>query len=201
MRPPTDRAEKRKGFTRFGVVFASTWVIGSVIAMLVGFSMALSECKGALDSFSGVNVDLSGFDKMLHRPVANPIPIPHSACPSLRLVSVAAHEANEPWRRLFQDPAVLTQDWTQFSQALSTPLASLDGALGAAVDHVPGPVASDLREVRRRVEVGRLELTTPHTVNDYMNNSGVLDGYTALLHASDLVGNACGFVLAPPLPF
>ena len=194
MRPPTDRAEKRKGFTRFGVVLASTWVIGSVIAMLVGFSMALSECKGALnDSFSGFNLDL-------HRPVAHPIPIPHSACPSLRLVSVAAHDADEPWRQLFQAP-VLHQDWTQFSQALSKPLASLDGALGAAVDHVPGPVASDLREVRRRVEVGRFELTTPHSVNDYMNNSGVLDGYTKLLHASDLVGNACGFELAPPLPF
>jgi hypothetical protein len=181
-------------FSWFKVAFASTWVIGSVVTMLVGFAMALSACENAL-SFTGP--DLSGLDKILQRPVAHPIAIPQSACPSLQLVSVAAHEANEPWRQAFQP----SPDWTRFSTALSTPLASLDGALGVAVDNVPAPVAHDLREVRRRVEIGRVELTTAQTIDDYMKHSGVLDGYSTLVHASDLVGNACGFELAPPFPF
>ena len=81
------------------------------------------------------------------------------------------------------------------------PLAALDLALGAAIPNVPAPVARDLREVRDDVQFGRVELLDATSANDYLNRSKVIAGYGTLVHASRLVGAACGADLAPPLPF
>jgi hypothetical protein len=185
-----DRTERRKN-----TVFVVS-MLGGLLTLFAGFSFAFAACARSLDS--AINSAFSGFNLApSFKADVQPIAIPQSACPSLRVVSVAAKDAAAPWAQVF-DPAI---DPTEFSKRLAAPLASLDGALGAAVDHVPGPVASDLRTVREKVESGRLQLPVKDSVMRYLDRSGVVDGYSTLQHASALVGNACGFVLAPPIPF
>lgn len=185
-----DRIERRKT----GVFLLA--LLGGVLVLFAGFDYAMTQFA---HSVQGV---FSGFDLLPHDgsrlgTEVQPIPIPQSACAYLRIVSVAANDAAAPWADAFT-PSV---DPAQFSKQLAPPLASLDAALGAAVDHVPGPVASDFRTVRATVEVGRLNLPVRDSVPKYLDRSGVVAGYGALQHASALVGNACGFVLAPPIPF
>jgi hypothetical protein len=122
-----------------------------------------------------------------------PIPVPQSACPYLRLVSVATAQAQTPWLN------GSVSDWPRFSRDLSTPLASLDGALGAAIPHVPDAVARDFRDTRREVEVGRMALLAAHSLAEYLGRANVTGGYAALRHASELVGTTCGFQVAPSL--
>ena len=159
--------------------------------MIVGIVAAAA----ALAAFN-INVDLSGLKNNPFASDVHPIPVPRAACPYLRLVSVAAANAAAPWSAEFQR----APDWEQFSTRISPSLASFDDALGGAVPHVPPPVAHDLLEVRRQVEIGRAALPTAHSVDDYFNSSGVITGYSTLSHASALVGGACGFPLAPPIP-
>ncbi len=171
------------------VFFASVGTVGLVL--LVGFGLAMAACANSIsDTFSGFG-DIGTFDSV------EPIPIPPTACPYVRLTSAAAAAAAQPWHGAF-GPA---PDWNRFAKELAAPLANLDAALGATVPHVPAAVALDLRNVRRDVELGRVQLFASTSVSDYMTRSDVVDGFGALGHASALVADACGPTLAPPLPF
>jgi hypothetical protein len=174
---------------RSGAVFALS-VAATGLALFVGFGIAMAGCEHSLqDAFSG-------FGNGSFESVA-PIPIPPTACPYVRLTAAAAAEAAKPWHDAFAPAA----DWARFSKDLSAPLANLDAALTATVPNVPAPVAQDLRTVQHDVEFGRVQLFAANSVSEYMNGSKVFEGFTALGHASALVGTACGPQLAPPLPF
>jgi hypothetical protein len=175
---------------RSGAVFVLS-VGAAGLALFVGFGIAMAACEHSLeDAFSG-------FGKVGSFESVEPIPIPPSACPYVRLTAAAAADASKPWHDAFEP----TADWERFSKDLTGPLANLDAALGAAVPHVPELVAQDLREVQRDVEFGRVQLFAAKSVSEYMGGSKVFEGFTALGHASALVGTACGPTLAPPLPF
>jgi hypothetical protein len=157
----------------------------TAVVILVGFGLAAAACS---DAFNDLTESGSS---------PKPIPIPQAACPYLRLVSVAAANAGAPWSQVFDSNP---PSWAQFSSQLRGPLGALDIALGDAIPHVPVPVANDLSTVRLRVENGRRELEIQTSVTDYLDTSGVADGYLTLQHASALVDNACGFTLAPAFP-
>jgi hypothetical protein len=181
---------------RSGVVFAAA-VTTTGLAMMAGFGLLFSACA---DSFShlldGVGSPFASGDLSFGEPV-DPIAIPQSSCPYLRLVSAAATNAGAPWHDAFSESTSLPR----LARDLPAPLAALDGALGAAIPNVPSPVARDLGEVRRDVQVGRVELLAATSESEYLKQSKVLEGYTTLVHASRLVGAACGADIAPPLPF
>jgi hypothetical protein len=178
-------SERDRIARRSGVVFVlSVSTVG--LALLVGFGVVMAACAHSVSDLL-----------QLPAPEAvRPIPIPHSACPYLQVVAVAAEKAGAPWHGALEPSA----DWKRFTAQLSAPLTALDIALADAVPHVPGLVAQDLRAVRHDVQVGRVELLVATSVNDYLTRSEVLSGYSTLEHASALVANSCGFTLAPPLP-
>jgi hypothetical protein len=189
MRHSEPTSERDQVVRRSAAVFLAS--IGATgLALFVGFGLAMAACTNALEhAFDGFN--LGTIESV------EPIPIPQASCPYLRLTAAAAADAAPPWRVAFQP----TADWKRFSKDLTVPLANLDAALGATVGHVPAPVAEDLRAVRRDVEYGRVQLFAATSVSDYLTRSRVLEGFTALGHASALVGTACGVSLAPPIPF
>ena len=182
--------EAEPSSTRSGIVFLLS-VIATGVALLVGFGVLMTACANSLSRVG------DAFGSVTTSPPVQPIAIPQSACPYLRLVATAATNAGAPWHVAFEPAA----DWNRFSHDLAGPLVALDDALTAAVPNVPAAVAQDLREVQRDVQRGRVQLLVASSVTDYMGQSNVVEGYTALGHASALVGNACGVTIAPPLPF
>ena len=188
--PSPPDLERERVVGRSSAVFSLSLCVVTV-GLVVAFSIAFAACNNALrDTFTG-------FGQIGTASAVKPIPIPRSACPSLRLVSAAAAGAASPWR----DALVGSRDWKRFASAMTEPLAEFDAALGAAVPNVPDAVARDLSAVRSDVEVGRVELFDATSVTEYMNRADVVGGYGRLGHASALVGDACGITLAPPLPF
>src|SRR6478609_3642275 len=106
--------------------------------MMAGFGLLFSACA---ESFShlldGVgSPNFASGDLSFGEPV-DPIAIPQSSCPYLLLVSAAATNAGAPWHDAFSVSASLPR----LARDLPAPLAALDGALGAAIPNVPGPVA------------------------------------------------------------
>ncbi|MDQ1474941.1 MAG: hypothetical protein QOE62_170 [Actinomycetota bacterium] len=190
MRHSEPTLERDRIARRSGAVFVLS-VGAAGLALFAGFGFAMAACANSVgDVFAGFG-NIGTFDTV------KPIPIPQTACPYVRLASAAAADAAAPWHDAFAP----SPDWNRFSKQLSAPLANLDAALAAAVPHVPDPVARDLRTVLRDVQFGRVQLLASTSVNDYMVTSKVLEGFTALGHASALIGTACGPTLAPPLPF
>lgn len=189
--PKRDRAERLPGTVFFTVV-------GSVgLAMMVGFGLLFAACA---DSFSHLGDGLTLGPTPKGFPFGDdvkPIRIPPASCPYLRLVAAAATNAGAPWHDAFSNRASLAR----LERDLPEPLAALDSALGAAIPNVPGPVARDLRSVRADVQFGRVELYAATSADEYLSRSKVLEGYGTLVHASELVGGACGVDIAPPLPF
>jgi hypothetical protein len=190
MRHSEPTLERDRIARRSGAVFVLS-VGAAGLALLGGFGFAMAACANSVgDVFSGFG-NFGSFETV------KPIPIPQTACPYVRLASAAAADAAAPWHDAFTP----SPDWARFSKQLSTPLANLDAALTAAVPHVPRPVAQDLRTVLRDVQFGRVQLLAATSVSEYLTGSKVLEGFTALGHASALIGTACGPTLAPPLPF
>lgn len=177
-----DPTARRSG----AVFFASVGAVG--LALFVGFGLAMAACANSISDGFG---DIGTFDSV------EPIAIPPPACPYVRLASAAAATAAKPWHGAF-GPA---PDWNRFAKDLAEPLANLDATLGATVPHVPDAVARDLRTVQRDVELGRVQLFTATSVSEYIARSNALEGFSALAHASALIGDACGPALAPPSPF
>jgi len=190
-RPKPDRTERLPGTVFFTAV-------GSVgLALMVGFGLLFSACADSLSHLGeGLGFNPSAKGLPFGEPVP-PIPIPQASCPYLRLVAAAATNAGAPWHDAFSGSANLGR----MTRDLPAPLAALDFALGNAIPNVPAPVARDLRAVRADVQVGRVELLAATSAEEYLNRSRVLEGYSTLVHASELVGDACGADIAPPLPF
>jgi hypothetical protein len=186
-----DRTERRPG-----IVFTAA-VSSTGLALLVGFGLLFSACANSFSHLlDGVGTNFGSGDLSFGDNV-QPVPVPQASCPYLRLVSAAATNAGAPWHDAFSGSASIQR----LAHDLPAPLAALDAALGAAIPNVPSPVARDLRAVRTDVQFGRVELVAATSAKDYLNQSKVIEGYGTLVHASRLVGAACGADIAPPLPF
>jgi hypothetical protein len=166
----------------FAIILASIGVVGALVAAL-GFAVA---------SFD----PLGGSGLLASPPVVKPIPIPASACPYLRVVNAAASEANHWDVGLNADDV---KSWRAFGKRLAPTLVSLESSLQLAIPHVPGPVATQLKATLHQVVIGRPKLQSTTSFTDYIEQTdgAVSEGYRDLLNASHLVGNACGFPLAP----
>ena len=136
-----------------------------------------------------LNFDIGG-------PAVKPIPIPATACPYLRVVHVAASSAGVDWfTALGYNTA---KQWQPFALQLEPKLTVLETSLVASIPHVPRPVARDFEDTAHQIVIGRAP-TASRNVNEYLKgtNGAVITGWSALNHASDLIGNACGFDFAP----
>jgi len=129
-----------------------------------------------------------------------PIAIPAAACPYLQAVHTTAAAAGKGWADVLDTSD--SEKWRLFRAQLRPKIARFDQALRVALPHVPGRVATELHYTLHELRVGRAKLSTSKTEHDYeaQTQHAVLGGYSALLKASELVGSACGFTLAPP-PF
>jgi hypothetical protein len=118
----------------------------------------------------------------------SPMSISVDACPYLGAVHAASVKLNEEWARALDG----TVAWPM-----------LEGALSRAESYVPERIASRLETVVRDIRLGSAELAHATSVADVVFPGGgsrvspVVDGVTALSEASDLVGSACGYRLAP----
>jgi hypothetical protein len=175
-----------------GCLFA----FAGLVAVFVAFGMVMVTCGDSL-AHIGSGISVPNFNPPPHRA---PIPIPHSSCASLRAVQLTATDAGHSWGAVLLSQND-TKDWQTFAARLGPRLARFDVALHAAVPHVPTPVAAELRAVIRQVDLGRVQLPYAKSSATYtsLTDNAVASGYSALLQASDLVGNACGFTLAPGL--
>jgi hypothetical protein len=169
----------------------------ALVAVFVGFGAVMVACGDSLahmgNGFSMPNLNLN------LGPHRAPIPIPHRSCASLRAVQLTAADAGQSWGTV-----LLSNDaagWQTFASQLGPRLARFDVALRAAIPNVPAPVAAELRDVIQQVDIGRRQLPHAKSSAAYtsLTNNAVFIGYEALGEASDLVGNACGFTLAPGL--
>jgi hypothetical protein len=163
---------------------AVAWVAGVIgFVTLLGFGVA--SCMNSIN----FNFDLGG-------PAVKPIPIPATACPYLRVVHVAASAAGVDWFTALGYGAA--KQWQPFARQLEPKLTVLESSLVASIPHVPHPVARDFEDTAHQIVIGHSP-TASRNVNDYLNrtNSAVITGWSALNHASELIGNACGFDFAP----
>jgi hypothetical protein len=167
----------------FAIILGIVVVVGALVAGL-GFAAASFDPFGGSGLFGPPQGALK------------PIPIPASACPFLRVVSATANDANHWDVGLNADDL---KSWQAFGTQLAPTLASLETSLVVAIPHVPSPVASQLSATLRQVVIGRPKLLSTRSFSDYVQqtNGAVSTGYYHLARASELVGNACGFKLAP----
>ncbi|HEV8235348.1 MAG TPA: hypothetical protein VGP84_12160, partial [Gemmatimonadaceae bacterium] len=84
--------------------------------------------------------------------------------------------------------------WSHFAKQLAPKLARFEVALRVAIPHVPRPVRGDLRIALGQVRIGRVPLAASRDFDDYTAKThwAVLDGPSAMMEASGLVGHACG---------
>ena len=127
-----------------------------------------------------------------------PIAVPAAACPHLRPVHDLAVLLNKQWARALDG----REPWPSFRPDLSSELATLETALSRAESHVPAPIASKFEVVVLDVHLGRAELPREKSAMEVIKpaanrRSPLIEGVNALADASDLVGNACGYRLAP----
>lgn len=130
-----------------------------------------------------------------------PIPVAATACPYLRQIHDEADAAGRVYRQLWLAPAT-GQGWRRDQAQEAQQLAAFQLTLLAAVPHVPPPVARQLQILIADVAAGRKKVAVARSGSDYVTSSiqQVGNGLAALGNANDLVGNACGFTLSPPLP-
>ncbi len=168
--------------------------LAALVAVFVGFGAVMVACGNSLRHI-GEGIAVPNFPKPLAA-----IPVPSASCASLRAVHLTATDAGQSWGTVLTNPND-TSSWQLFAAQLGPRLARFDLALHAAVPRTPAPIAAELRDVIRRVDVGRVQLPHAQSAADYaaLTNNAVIDGYTALSRASELVGDACGFALAPGL--
>src|SRR5262245_28413174 len=158
--------------------------LGVVLLALV--SAVFVSCVATLDHIS------AGIGPSPLQPIA----IPAASCPYLRTVNATAERAGEGW---FDDTLSDPNTWRRFATQLGPKLAVFELALRVAIPQVPPPVATELRSTLAEVRIGRAKLGSATSAHDYAKRTdyAVADGYLALSRASDLVGGACGFTLAP----
>jgi hypothetical protein len=140
----------------------------------------------------------TGHGLQIGPPRLKPIPIPPRACPYLKTVRVTSGAAAAVW--LGSDPSSPNLDWTSrtFHRRLEAALPPLELALRVAATQVPAPVRVQLSDSANQVALGRSILPTARdgVFDDQLLNA-MLAGTGSLANATELVGNACGFTLAP----
>jgi hypothetical protein len=179
-----DRDRDRVAWRSAVVVGLSVGATGLVLVAGFGFLLVRS---GHAVAQAGNDI-MSGYEMHFDEHPEPPIPIPPAACPYLRLVATAADHASAPWLQTFTHEP----EWTQFSHDLSAPLAELDAALGAAIPHLPAPIAQDFGSARAGVAIGRAQLLAAHTLREYRDRIDVGDGSFGLNQTEALSGNQCG---------
>lgn len=135
------------------------------------------------------------------RPLS-PISVSIDACPYLRPIHDVSVRLNDQWRRALDG----RERWPSFRVHLASELPTLERALEQADSHVPARIARQFEVVVVWVHLGRAELPRATSVVDVLSPAGqakspVIDGANALADASDLVGNVCGYRLAPANTF
>jgi hypothetical protein len=140
---------------------------------------------------SRIGLPLDGLDIGI-----KPIPVPATACPSLRLVHDDAARATAVWNPVWsgtETPSQAREFWVEMGPILER----LDQSLHRALPRVPAPIAAQFRVSIRDVEVGQAALLYFRDPHRYMSAtfSQLFEGSDALWQASQLVGNACGFDL------
>jgi hypothetical protein len=125
----------------------------------------------------------------------SPIAVSIDACPYLRPVHEVAGRLGNQW-------AGSWEPWPSFRARLAADLPKLEAALKRAEPHVPARIVSKFEVVALEVHLGRTELPRARSPVDVLfppgvTKSPVLEGVDALADASDLVGNVCGYRLAP----
>jgi hypothetical protein len=168
--------------------------LGRIVAIVLGVvglalvSAVFVSCVATLDHDSG----------SIGSSPLQPIAIPAAACPYLRTVNATAERAGEGW---FDGTLSDPNTWRPFATQLALKLAVFELALRVAIPKVAQPVATELRKTLAEVRIGRAKLGGAISVRDYMKRTdyAVSGGYLTLSRASDLVGDACGFTLAPEI--
>jgi hypothetical protein len=160
-------------------------MFGMVVALVVGLVIALGVAMSSVKPLGELGA----------RAPVKPIPIPATACPYLRSVSVSASAANYSAGLAASDG----RSWRAFAERTAPALASFERSLQLALPHVQRPVAAQLRVTLHQVLIGRPALMISRSSADYLNRTNLapLIGFSALADASGLVGNACGFTLVP----
>ena len=161
-------------------------------ALSVGLIVAVSFAGVAAVVFGVMSVDHSLNSVGSLGTTVKQIPIPAADCPYLQVVHVAAESAGAHWGDIIEGK----RPWEPFAVQLAPKLANFESALRLATPHVPPLVATDLRKTLHQVAIGRA--VSPSASSYATEFSAAVAGYGSLSHASDLVGNACGFILAPP---
>jgi hypothetical protein len=132
------------------------------------------------------------------RRTLSPISVSMNACLYLRPVHDVAVRLNDQWNRALDG----RQRWPSFRAQLASELPKLESSLRRAESHVPARIVSKFEIVVADVHLGRAELPRASSIGDVLTLTGqakspVIEGANALSDASDLVGNACGYRLAP----
>ena len=134
------------------------------------------------------------------RPLS-PISVSSDACPELRPVHDLAAKLNDQWTRALDG----RETWPLFQADLAAELPWLEGAITNAETYVPARIANKFEIVVLDLRLGLAELPHASSAFDVLalqgsGKSPVVDGDYALADASDLVGNVCGYRLAPSNP-
>jgi hypothetical protein len=128
----------------------------------------------------------------------DPISIPARACPYLDAVRITGTSAGNATGDLVVNRpsahAVAT-----FKTEYPAKLAAFELALRAAATQSPEPVRAQLTEVAKQVAWGRTLVRDAPDVPTFASSAfgPLMSGVSALQDATDLVGDACGFRLAP----
>ncbi len=168
---------------------ARFFILGAVGAFVFLVVVVCVAIVAALNSLGDISIGSKHLE---------PIPVAPSACPYLREVHDKADAAGRAYLGVLTgqlDP----HGWRTEAARHAQLLAAFELTLRAAKPHVPAPVANELQTVIVKVAAGRKEVKTAQSPSDYQSLSAgqVFEGTAALGNASDLVGNACGFVLSP----
>ena len=176
------RTRSPKSRTSAAIVVA--WIAG-VLAFVTLCGFGIASCMSSIN----FNLDFGA-------PAVKPIPIPATACPYLRVVHVAASSAGAGWATALGYSNA--KQWRPFARQLEPKLAILESSLVASIPHVPRPVAWDFEDTAHQIVIGRSPSAFA-TTWDYIGrtNNAVIAGWGDLNHASDLIGNGCGFDFAP----
>jgi hypothetical protein len=171
----------------------------ALIPVVGGLAIGGVIFAASLVNLPGGNSFLDGSNSLqFGRPPLAPIKVPRAACPCLNPVHVLAVALDRQWAAAFGGG----DRWPTFKKELAAELPALELDVARAEPHVPGQIAARFEALEGDLRLGVAELPSAKSVSDVLAPPGsrtppLADGVGALVDASDLVGNACGYPLAP----
>jgi hypothetical protein len=162
-----------------------TIVVGLVVATVL--VVGLGACASWV--VSGIQIGRGHLSPMYVSP---------DACPYLDPIHDLEVKLTDQWTHALDG----REAWPLFRAHLATELPALEVALTRAEVHVPKRIASKFETVVLDLRLGVAKLPHASSAMDLVTwpgnaQSPLVDGIGALADASDLVGNACGYRLAP----